>query len=94
MAAGTGMKISTLGVMVTPGRNPGAEITDEAPNGVAALAGIHIGDVINAVDGKPVSTPIELATELSNRSAGDKVRLGYLIRGQWQTETVLVLGNY
>ncbi len=90
----TGMKISALGVMVRLGRNQGAEIADESPNGVAALAGIHVGDVINSVDGKPVSTPMELAAELANHVAGDKIKLGFLIRGQWQTETVLLLGNH
>ncbi len=61
---------------------------------MAALAGIHVGDVINAVDGKPVRTPMELAAELANRAAGDKIRVGFLIRGMWQTETVLLLGNH
>jgi S1-C subfamily serine protease len=75
------MKIATLGITVTLGQNTGAEITDEATNGAAALAGLHPGDVINAVDGKPVKTPMELAAELSNRSAGDKVRIGYLLHG-------------
>lgn len=88
-----GMKIDGLGVMVAMGRSSGAEITDEAPNGVAALAGLHAGDVINAVDGKSVKTPMELAAELSNRQAGDKVRLSYLIHGEWQTETVVLLAH-
>lgn len=89
-----GMQIASLGITATIGSNPGAEITDEAPNGVAALAGIHVGDVINAVDGRPVSTPMELAAELANHAAGDKIKLGFLIRGQWQTEAVLLLGNH
>ena len=88
------MTIPSLGVNVAIGNNQGAEITDEAPNSVAALAGLHPGDVINAVDGKPVRTPMELAAELSGRAAGDKIRLGYLVRGQWQTETVILLGNH
>ena len=87
------MQIPSLGIAAIIGSNPGAEITDEAPNGLAALAGIHVGDVINAVDGKPVRTPMELIAELTNRSVGDKIRLGVLIRGLWQTETVLVLGT-
>ena len=89
-ASGVGMNLPSLGALVKLGRNPGAEITDEAPNGVAALAGLHVEDVINSVDGKPVRTPMELAAELSTRVAGDKVRLGYLIRGYWQTETVVL----
>jgi hypothetical protein len=90
---GNGMKLDALGVKVTLGRSAGAEITDEAPNGGSALAGLHPGDVINAVDGKPVRTPMELAAELANHQAGDKVRLGYLIHGTWQTETVVVLAR-
>jgi PDZ domain len=89
-----GMSISALGITVAVGRDSGATIIDEAPNGVAALAGMHSGDVINAVDGKPVKTPMELAAELSNHVAGDKIKIGFLIRGQWQTETVLLLGNH
>jgi S1-C subfamily serine protease len=85
------MSIDVLGVMVKLGRSTGAEIAGEAPNGVAALAGLHPGDVINAVDGKTVRTPMELAAELANRPGGDKVRLGYLLRGEWQAERVVML---
>lgn len=84
------MKISSLGVLVTLGRSPGAEITEEAPGGLADLAGIHLGDVINAVDGKSVKSPAELQAELAGKTVGDKVRLGFLIGGQWQTETVVL----
>ncbi|MGA9502787.1 MAG: PDZ domain-containing protein [Terriglobales bacterium] len=93
-ATAVGMKIPSLGITVTLGANSGAEITDEAPNGIAALAGVHVGDVINAVDGKRVSTPMELAAELTKRPDGDKVKIGFLIRGQWQTDKVLLLGNH
>lgn len=87
-----GTLIPALGITAVAGSAQGAEITDEASNGVAALAGLHPGDVIDAVDGKPVKTPMELAAELSSRAVGDKVKLGYLIHGQWQTETVISLG--
>jgi hypothetical protein len=92
-ATGPGMKIDVLGVMVTMGRSTGAEITSVAPNGVASMAGLHPGDVINTVDGKPVKTPMELAADLANRPAGDKVRLGYLLQGAWQAETVVLLAQ-
>jgi hypothetical protein len=92
-STGAGMKIDALGVTVALGRSAGAEITDEAPNGVAALAGLHRGDVINAVDGKAVKTPMELAAELANRPTGDKVRIGYMLHGEWQIEAVVLLAK-
>jgi len=88
------MLIPSLGVTVLNGDSPGAQITDEAPNGVAAVAGLHPGDVINVVDGKPVKTPMELVAEVSSRAPGSKVKLGYMVRGQWQTETTAILGNH
>jgi PDZ domain-containing secreted protein len=49
--------------------------------------------MINVVDGKSVRTPMELAAELASRQAGDRVRLGYIIHGTWQTETVVLLAR-
>jgi hypothetical protein len=92
-ATSTGMKIDALGVMVALGRSTGAEITDEAPNGAAAVARLHVGDVINSVDGTTVKTPMELAAVLSKRSASDEMRLGYLLRGEWQAETVVLMAH-
>jgi len=92
-STGAGMRLDALGVTVMLGRGAGAEITDEAPEGAAALAGLHRGDVINSVDGKPVKTPIELASELANRPTGDKVRIGYMLRREWQAEAVVVLAH-
>jgi S1-C subfamily serine protease len=79
---------------VTVGENTGAKIVDVATNGVAGKAGLHSGDVINAVDGKPIRTPMELAAELANHATGDKIKLGFLLHGQWQSETILLLGNH
>jgi hypothetical protein len=87
------VNVSSLGVVVILGSSTGAEIAEVAQNSVAALAGLHPGDVINAVDGKPVKTPMDLATELANRSAGDKVRLGYMLHGAWQIEAIVLLAH-
>ena len=54
-------------------------------DGVAGKAGLHLGDVINAVDRRPVRTPIELAGELLNRAPGSQIRLGYVFRSATST---------
>ncbi len=80
-----------LALTARTGRAPGAEIVDVAPGGVAAKAGLHTDDVINAVDDKPIQNPAELASALVQHKAGDSVKLGVKISGYWQTETTLVL---
>jgi hypothetical protein len=88
---GHGIAVASLGVTVISGSNRGAEVVQVLPNSAAALAGLHPNDVINSVDGKPVRTAMELAAELSGKGQGQRIRLGYLVRGQWQTETVILL---
>ena len=51
-----------------------------SPGSVAASAFLRVGDVINAVDDKPVKSARELLAELSNRAPGSQIRLGYLFR--------------
>jgi hypothetical protein len=87
------MRIRAIGIMASVGQQPGAVIAEIFPNGVAALAALHSGDIIVAVDGRPIKSPMGLAVELSSRKAGDQVRLSYLLHGQWQTETVVILSE-
>jgi len=82
-----------LGLAVVPRGLEGAEIVEVVPGSVAEWAGLQPGDVINGIDGKTVRTPMELAAELSGRGTGEKVRLAYMVRGYWQTETAIVLGG-
>lgn len=60
---------------------PGARIADipEAilPGGPAQKAGLRAGDVIIAIDGKPVSVPDDMIVAIRSRSVGDSVRLTY-----------------
>jgi Outer membrane protein beta-barrel domain/PDZ domain len=92
---GTGMQIASLGLFVVPlAENTGARITDVATNGAAALAGLHPDDLINSVNGTQVKTPVELAAALSGIAPGSSVRLGYMIRGQWQSETTVIIGGH
>jgi hypothetical protein len=86
------MTIDALGIAVRLGERSGAEIVEVSANSVAGKAGLHSGDVINAVDDTSIRTPTELATQLANR-VGNKVRLGYLLHGQWQSETIVELSE-
>ncbi|RKY14294.1 MAG: hypothetical protein DRP82_04285, partial [Planctomycetota bacterium] len=52
-----------------------------APAGPAAKAGLKKGDVIIAVNGRPVSSIADMAQALSNAKPGDKVRFTVIRRG-------------
>jgi S1-C subfamily serine protease len=73
---------------------PGVQITEVTQNGVAAVAGLHPDDIINTVNGAPIKTPTELAAAMSGIAPGSTVRLGVIVRGLWQTETSVILGNH
>lgn len=52
----------------------------------SVLAGhLEPGDVINSVDGKDVRSPEELTSATASLTKGTKVKIGYLVHGQWQT---------
>lgn len=83
-------QIALLGITVTNSQ-VGAKVIYVSPTNVAQLAGVHEGDVINSVDGKPIWKVSDLAAALANVSPGSTIRLGYLIKGYWQTESVIAL---
>jgi S1-C subfamily serine protease len=68
-----------------------AEIVEVVPGSIAEQSGLRVRDVINVIDGKAVRTPMELQAELSSRASGSKIRLGFLVRGYYQSETVIIL---
>jgi hypothetical protein len=86
-----GMVIPALGVRVTTPASGGAEIVEVAPNGVAQLAGLNVEDVIHAVDGTAINSAMELAAKLSSLAPGTQVKLVYMVHGEWQAETVVIL---
>ena len=61
-----------------------------APNSAAQRAGIIDGDMITAVDSKPIKTFMDLRDALSNYSAGQKVSITAL-RGQQELEFEVTL---
>jgi S1-C subfamily serine protease len=87
----SGILITQLGLIALAREGGGAEITEIAPGSIASFAGLRVGDIINAVDGTPVKTPIELESALTNREPGTKVKIGYMVRGYWQAQTEVTL---
>jgi hypothetical protein len=73
----------------------GAKISEIANGGVADHGGLHVGDIINSVDGKAVGGPGEFEAELQNRAPGTNIRVGYMFRssalGYFSKEVVLPL---
>jgi S1-C subfamily serine protease len=53
-------------------------------NGPAAQAGLRAGDVITAIDGRPVRTMAELADRLSGYRPGDSITVTINRAGQEQ----------
>jgi hypothetical protein len=86
-----------LGLEVTTWEQGGTEIVKIAPDSEADRAGLHVGNVINSVDGKQVRSATDLAAALVNRPPGSKIRVGYMFRSNlgWMpgAEKVLTLPN-
>ena len=73
----------------------GVKVTEEAvsgepvtPGGPADQAGIEPGDIIVAIDGRPVITPVELVVAVRSRAVGDVVKLTVRRGGKELTLTV------
>jgi hypothetical protein len=90
-APSRGMQVRPLGIVAAPQEFDGAKILSIEPGSVAEMASLHVGDLIKAVDGKAVRTPMELAAELADKTG--KVRIS-ILRGKLATETVIVLGGH
>ena len=59
-------------------RNFGVLISDVLPEGPSEAAGVRIGDVLLAIDGKAASSVPYVAFHLMSRESGDKVHLDVL----------------
>jgi S1-C subfamily serine protease len=55
----------------------GAYITQVLANGPAGKAGIKTGDIVVAVDGKPVNSMGDLIAETRSRGVGSKMSVTY-----------------
>ncbi len=65
----------------------GAFMSDVVAGSAAAAAGLQPGDVITAIDGKPVTAAADVGTALRGKNAGDSVIITYEREGQTATAT-------
>ena len=63
----------------------GAILSDVAPSGPAAAAGLKPGDIVVSLDGKSMENARQLAVNIYQRSISDRVRIGVL-RGAEQLQ--------
>jgi len=77
-----GISVQTITPTLAEGlklpRNFGVVISDVLPDGPAQAAGVRIGDVLLAIDGKAASSVPYVAFHLMSRESGDKVHLDVL----------------
>lgn len=75
-----------LGLPVTHG----VILSDVLPEGGAEAADLEPGDVVTAIDGRPVRHSRDLASAIYQKTAGESVTLEILRDGQKMTKTVAV----
>jgi serine protease Do len=68
----------------------GVTISQVAPNGPAASAGLKENDTIVSVDGKPIHSGDELVSDIVDRKPGSKVQVRYRRNEKEQTAQVTV----
>jgi S1-C subfamily serine protease len=64
-----------LAIEVGDTNGNGVYVASVAPGGPAAKGGIHVGDLITSVGGKPTSTTAQLSTALAELKPGQVVRV-------------------
>ena len=88
---------AVLGVKVRTSEQAGAEIIECLPNSPLQMAGLQVGDVITAIDLKPIRTVQDLDTVVENRPSNATIRIGYLVleKKLWwvQKEVVVNVGK-
>jgi serine protease Do len=74
------------------GASYGVVLQSVEPGGPAARAGIEPGDVVVAVNGKPVKSGPDMVNPIAETPIGGKVRVGYL-RDRQQRETTVTVDD-
>jgi hypothetical protein len=79
-----------LGVDLEPGDDGGPKIT-KLPRGSRTRTGLRLGDVVTAIDGRPVRDMKEYVRVMSSYAAGERVVVSYRrVRLHGESEAVLV----
>lgn len=71
-------------------KDAGVLVQSVAENAPAAKAGVRVGDVITAIDGKPVDSTWDVSDTIGAKKSGDTVRLD-VIRGRTKQTLVATL---
>jgi serine protease Do len=74
------------------GFKSGVLVQEITPGGPAEKAGLKPGDIITAIDGRPIKDGDDLVNEIASRRPGSSVRLGYLRDGK-QADTTVTIGD-
>ena len=70
----------------------GLYVTQVRTGGPASSAGLRVGDVITAIEGKPARSTDQLIALTLTKRAGDTVSLSYQRQGQ-SHDTTVTLGS-
>lgn len=96
---GAGGRRQSLGARVRPVRlrageteRPGWLVLEIVGGGLAQAAGLVAGDVLTALEGRPVRSPEEIAATLDEAGAGARVRLELVRGGRWTRVDLRVPG--
>jgi serine protease Do len=81
-----GVRAQTITPLMAQGlglsRDWGVVLADVLPGGPAEAAGLEIGDIVLALDGKPMENGRQLAVNVYQRRVSDRVRLQVLRGGE------------
>jgi predicted metalloprotease with PDZ domain len=74
--------------VIPPGQ--GAVIAGLTFGSPAHEAGLPLGGVIMAIDGKPISGPLDLARHISSKDPGDEIEVSYNYRGEQHRRRIVL----
>lgn len=86
-----GVRIRPVRLRAGPSELPGWLVL-EVTGGLAQSAGLVAGDVLTALDGKPLGSPDDMAAALDEAGAGARVRLDLVRGGRWTRVDLRVPG--